>query len=151
MSGDRDRIDLTVACPTLAREDRSDTEWLSYRQPDRLRSKQTPAPFMRRAAVMRSNFWEASRPRFLSDVELPKVKEGRGGRFSISGTLGEDLRKSKDKKPTVESTESGSASTDNINQSDPVNNGRQVAENGNATSPSAKLEPVRLDLRHSAA
>ena len=30
--------------------------------------------------------WESSRPRFLSDIELPRVKEGRGGVFSIAGT-----------------------------------------------------------------
>ena len=33
--------------------------------------------------------WEASRPRFLSDVELPEIKEKRGGVFTISGKLGE--------------------------------------------------------------
>jgi len=33
--------------------------------------------------------WSASRPRFLSDVELPEVKEKRGGFFKISGKLGE--------------------------------------------------------------
>jgi VWFA-related protein len=42
--------------------------------------------------------WQASRPRFLSDVELPRVKEGRAGSFSISGTLGPNAKKSKDKK-----------------------------------------------------
>jgi VWFA-related protein len=33
--------------------------------------------------------WEASRPRYMSDVELPPVKEKRGGRFELSGRLGE--------------------------------------------------------------
>lgn len=33
--------------------------------------------------------WSASRPRFLSDVELPEIKEKRGGFFKISGKLGE--------------------------------------------------------------
>lgn len=33
--------------------------------------------------------WEASRPRYMSDVELPEVKEKRGGRFELSGRLGE--------------------------------------------------------------
>jgi len=42
--------------------------------------------------------WQASHPRFLSDVELPRVKEGRAGSFSISGTLGPNAKKSKDKK-----------------------------------------------------
>jgi VWFA-related protein len=93
---------------------------------------------------LRFNFlWEASRPRFLSDVELPKVKEGRGGRFSISGTLGENVKKSK--KPKVEITETSNALTDHGNQSDTENNGGSVAEN--STTPTVKLEPVRLDLR----
>lgn len=33
--------------------------------------------------------WQASKPRYLSDVELPEIKEGRAGVFSISGKLGE--------------------------------------------------------------
>jgi len=44
--------------------------------------------------ALKFNFlWQASRPRYLSDVELPEIKEKRGGFFSISGRLGE-------KKPT---------------------------------------------------
>jgi VWFA-related protein len=43
--------------------------------------------------------WESSRPRFLSDIELPRVKEGHAGAFSISGTLGPDAKRKKDKKP----------------------------------------------------
>jgi VWFA-related protein len=39
---------------------------------------------------LKFNFlWQASRPRYLSDVELPEIKEKRGGFFSISGKLGE--------------------------------------------------------------
>lgn len=34
--------------------------------------------------------WSASRPRFLSDVELPKVKEKAAGVFTISGKLGDE-------------------------------------------------------------
>lgn len=33
--------------------------------------------------------WLASRPRFMSDVPLPEVKEKRAGRFAINGTLGD--------------------------------------------------------------
>jgi VWFA-related protein len=33
--------------------------------------------------------WSASKPRYLSDVELPKIKEKAAGLFSISGKLGE--------------------------------------------------------------
>ncbi len=40
--------------------------------------------------ALKFNFlWSASRPRYLSDVQLPDVKEKRGGIFSLSGKLGE--------------------------------------------------------------
>jgi len=43
--------------------------------------------------------WHASRPRFLSDVELPEVKEKAGGIFTISGSLdGDQLSGKKVKK-----------------------------------------------------
>ena len=37
--------------------------------------------------------WLSSSPRFLSDVELPKVKEKAGGRFVINGRLGDKKAK----------------------------------------------------------
>jgi VWFA-related protein len=44
--------------------------------------------------------WHASRPRYLSDVELPEVKEKAGGIFTISGSLnGDQLSTKKAKKP----------------------------------------------------
>src|SRR5262249_27417475 len=49
-------------------------------------------------AVKFKFLWQASHPRFLSDVELPRVKEGHAGSFSISGTLGPNAKKSKKKK-----------------------------------------------------
>src|SRR2546430_2754746 len=42
--------------------------------------------------------WQSSRPRFLSDVELPRVKEGHAGSFSIAGVLGPDAKQKKEKK-----------------------------------------------------
>ena len=40
--------------------------------------------------ALKFNFvWEASRPRFMSDVELPKIEEKAGGMFKLSGRLGE--------------------------------------------------------------
>src|SRR5687767_10705256 len=39
--------------------------------------------------------WESSRPRYLSDVELPKIKERAGGRYTISGKLGLGAKKGK--------------------------------------------------------
>ncbi|HEY3024929.1 MAG TPA: VWA domain-containing protein [Pyrinomonadaceae bacterium] len=39
--------------------------------------------------------WESSRPRYLSDVELPRVKERAGGKYTISGKLGAGAGKNK--------------------------------------------------------
>jgi VWFA-related protein len=40
--------------------------------------------------ALKFNFiWSASKPRYLSDVELPKVKEKAAGVFTLSGKLGE--------------------------------------------------------------
>jgi VWFA-related protein len=41
--------------------------------------------------------WQASKPRYLSDVELPEIKEKRGGAFSISGKLGEKKPKKEER------------------------------------------------------
>ena len=62
-------------------------------------------------AVKFKFIWESSRPRFLSDVELPRVKEGRAGSFSIAGALGSHTKKSKHKKQPAES-----GNTDNEKQ-----------------------------------
>jgi VWFA-related protein len=41
--------------------------------------------------ALKFNFmWRASKPRFLSDVELPEIKEKAGGAFTISGKLGDE-------------------------------------------------------------
>lgn len=40
--------------------------------------------------AVKFNFvWEASRPRYMSDVQLPPVQEKAGGQFKLSGRLGE--------------------------------------------------------------
>ncbi|HUQ31089.1 MAG TPA: VWA domain-containing protein [Pyrinomonadaceae bacterium] len=44
-------------------------------------------------AVRLNLLWQSSRPRFFSDIELPKVKEKRGGWFEISGTVGDKKAK----------------------------------------------------------
>lgn len=75
-------------------------------------------------AVKFKFLWQASHPRFLSDVELPRVKEGKAGSFSISGTLGANAKKSKNKKKKdAEKTESATAdgsAEPNENPSTPV-------------------------------
>ncbi len=48
-------------------------------------------------ALKFSFLWQASRPRYLSDVELPEIKEKRGGMFEISGNLGEKKAKKEER------------------------------------------------------
>ncbi len=48
-------------------------------------------------AVKFDFIWAASRPRYLSDVELPKIKEKAGGVFTISGKLGDKKPKKDDR------------------------------------------------------
>src|SRR6266581_1444533 len=96
---------------------------------------------------LRFNFlWEASRPRYLSDVQLPKVKEGRGGRFTISGTLGRHVKKSKRWKLFGSAKEvADSKTTEAADKTNADGNKDGVAENPETQT--AKLDPVRLDLR----
>ena len=48
--------------------------------------------------------WEASRPRYMSDVELPPVQEKSGGKFKLSGRIPEKEKGDKDQvdKPEVD-------------------------------------------------
>lgn len=51
--------------------------------------------------------WEASRPRFFSDVELPKVKEKAGGWYVISGKLGDEKAKKEERVRLAFTTQRG--------------------------------------------
>ena len=44
-------------------------------------------------AIRLNLLWQSSRPRYFSDIELPKVKEKRGGWFEISGRIGDKKAK----------------------------------------------------------
>ena len=47
--------------------------------------------------AVKFNFvWEASKPRYMSDVELPEIKEKAGGVYKLSGRLGEKDAKKED-------------------------------------------------------
>src|ERR1041384_1696663 len=79
--------------------------------------------------------WASSRPRYLSDVELPKVKEGRGGAFSISGTIGPDAKRKKEKKKD-KSASSGS----DKNENDPANPPADPTTNASPGNPDQPKE-----------
>jgi Ca-activated chloride channel family protein len=48
-------------------------------------------------AIHLNLLWQSSRPRYFSDIELPKVKEKRGGWFEISGKIGDKKAKKDDR------------------------------------------------------
>lgn len=85
--------------------------------------------------------WQASRPRFLSDVELPKVKEGRAGSYSISGKLGAGAKKSKDKQKEV--PEADSDSTPNQLPDNPADGNGKTSD---GEKKAAKEKLVQLNL-----
>lgn len=87
--------------------------------------------------------WQASRPRFLSDVELPKVKEGRAGSYSISGKLGAGAKKRKDQKKETPAGEADGDGAPNQPPDDPADgNGK----NSDGEKKAAKEKLVQLNL-----
>jgi len=94
--------------------------------------------------------WESSRPRFMSDVELPRVKEGRAGAFSISGELGPDAKRKKTKKK--KESKDATASVNAENRADGNEGAEKPGESSNQTAddpaekPPEKQELVRLNF-----
>lgn len=122
------RIDLTVRVPKRSRvKIEGETGMIDvigdFEMADVLTNTGTIHADVPTDALKFKFIWESSRPRFLSDIELPRVKEGRAGSFSISGTAGPDAKKKKRKKKPApkkdEGAPDGSASGDvAANQSD---------------------------------
>jgi VWFA-related protein len=96
-------------------------------------------------AVKFKFLWEASRPRFLSDVELPRVKEGKAGSFSISGRLGANAKKRKKNKKEQPAGDGAAdaAGTDPVEDPPPVLND----DKGNDKKPEKPADKlVQLNL-----
>jgi len=114
----RDRIDLTVHVPKRSRV-RVETETGmvdvigDFEVADVLTNTGTIHADVPLDALKFKFLWESSHPRFLSDVELPKIKEGRAGAFTISGTLGPDAKRKKHKKKEAPSTDDTADPADN--------------------------------------
>ena len=92
--GEKDRIDLVVTIPTRSKVE---VEGLAGAV-DVVGSVESATVKTDTGTIhadvpldaVKFNFvWEASRPRYMSDVELPPVKEKAGGQFKLSGRLGE--------------------------------------------------------------
>ena len=70
--------------------------------------------------------WTASRPRFLSDIELEEVKEKSRGKFILKGRTGEkDDKKhdAKEKSDETEASDSSSSTTSDVSESTEPANG----------------------------
>jgi VWFA-related protein len=93
--GEKDRIDLVVRLPIRSRL-KIETEAGAVDVVGNIESAEVTSNTGTIHAdvpveALKVNFtWRASKPRYLSDVDLPEVKEKRGGVFSISGKVGEE-------------------------------------------------------------
>jgi VWFA-related protein len=103
----QDRIDLTIRVPPRMRVKIESESGMvdvigDFAEAEVMTNTGTIHADVPLDAVKFKFLWQASHPRFLSDVELPKVKEGKAGSFSISGRLGEKTKKAKKpKKPNA--------------------------------------------------
>jgi VWFA-related protein len=92
--GEKDRIDLMVTIPTRSKVEIEGQagavdvvgsfESVSVKTDTGTIHADVPLE------ALKFNFtWEASKPRYMSDVELPPIKEKAGGAYKLSGRLGE--------------------------------------------------------------
>jgi VWFA-related protein len=99
--GDKDRIDLVVRIPERSKVEIEgqagsvdvvgNVESASVKTDTGTIHADVPLD------ALKFNFvWEASRPRYMSDVELPPIKEKAGGTFKLSGRLGDKEAKKED-------------------------------------------------------
>jgi VWFA-related protein len=89
--------------------------------------------------------WQSSRPRFLSDVELPGIKEGHAGSFSIAGLLGPDAKRKKEKKEKPSDTANADADKPATDGTDKTPEGSEKP-NDNSDKPPEKQELVQLNF-----
>ena len=92
--GEKDRIDLMVTIPTRSKVEVEgqagsvdvvgSVESASVKTDTGTIHADVPLE-----AVKFNFVWEASKPRYMSDVELPPIKEKAGGAYKLSGRLGE--------------------------------------------------------------
>jgi VWFA-related protein len=84
--------------------------------------------------------WQSSRPRYMSDVELPRVKEGKAGVYSISATLGPDAKKKKKKKESEKKDNSSKTDGEKPAEAD----GQKADDNSTELETPAAPEPQGL-------
>ncbi len=100
--GEKDRIDLVVRLPERSKaaveSEAGAVDIVGNFEAAQVRTNTGTIHADVPLEALKFNFlWQASRPRYLSDVELPEIKEKRGGVFSISGKFGEKDAKKEDR------------------------------------------------------
>jgi VWFA-related protein len=109
---ERDRIDLTVLVPKRARvkvtSEAGAVDVVGNIETADVRTNTGTIRADVPTDALRLNLlWEASRPRYFGDLELPKVKEKSGGLFEIHGTIGNKKAKKDDRVELNLATERG--------------------------------------------
>src|SRR6266853_3188506 len=143
----RDRIDLTVHVPKRSRiKVETETGMVDvigdFEAAEVLTNTGTIHADVPLDALKFKFLWESSHPRFLSDVELPKIKEGRAGAFSISGELGPDAKRRKhQKKETPGPDDQADAGDNKVAANETANKSAD-----NTEKPPEKQELVRLNF-----
>src|SRR5215217_7074734 len=92
--GEKDRIDLMVTIPTRSKVDvegqAGSVDVVGSFESASVKTDTGTIHADVPLEALKFNFvWEASKPRYMSDVELPPIKEKAGGAYKLSGRLGE--------------------------------------------------------------
>lgn len=92
--GEKDRIDLVVTIPTRSKVNVEGQAGAvdvigSFESASVKTDTGTIHADVPLDAVKFNFLWEASKPRYMSDVELPPIKEKAGGTYKLSGRLGD--------------------------------------------------------------
>jgi VWFA-related protein len=92
--GEKDRIDLVVTIPTRSKVEvegqAGAVDVIGSVESANVKTDTGTIHADVPLEAVKFNFvWEASKPRYMSDVELPEIKEKAGGVYKLSGRLGE--------------------------------------------------------------
>jgi len=92
--GEKDRIDIVVTIPTRSKVNveghAGAVDVIGSVESANVRTDTGTIHADVPLDAVKFNFlWEASKPRYMSDVELPPIKEKAGGTYKLSGRLGE--------------------------------------------------------------
>src|SRR4051812_2376435 len=109
---EQDRIDLTVRVPARSRvyveSEAGAVDVIgNVAQAEVLTDTGTIRADVPTDAVRYDFWWQASRPRFFSDVELGKIREKSGGTFQMKGKLGDEKAEKTDRVELTFSTQRG--------------------------------------------